>query len=268
MSVTVVQTCKNASVRCFDDEYLEVRCAAIEALAKLACKCEKMASGAANLLLDMLNEEVEIVRMQAMHALSQLATAGYLSVNDQHLHLFLGVVKDINPEMRKGGCNLLSTSQLPSFSIFHSVVCTLLTSLEHHPEDEDFVISTFSDLGQSHPTYTECIVEELIQKMQGYLNEEIGLDEPRFAAVLSLFLGAALSNSNIVSLIPARLLSYASFIRHKIPDNLPSFNLRPVALKSVQFSWSNSEKHPMTVPFQSWRRALHIPNPVAKRHNL
>lgn len=47
---------------------------------------------------------------------------------------FLGVVKDINPEMRKGGCNLLSTSQLPSFSIFHSVVCTLLTSLEHHPE--------------------------------------------------------------------------------------------------------------------------------------
>lgn len=105
-------------------------------------------------------------------------------------------------------------------------------------------------------------------QMQGYLNEEIGLDEPRFAAVLSLFLGAALSNSNIVSLIPARLLSYASFIRHKIPDNLPSFNLRPVALKSVQFSWSNSEKHPMTVPFQSWRRALHIPNPVAKRHNL
>jgi hypothetical protein len=68
-------------------DFYQVRCAAIEALAKLACKCEKMIFGAANLLLDMLNEEVEVVRMQAMHALSQLATAGYLSVHDQHLHL-------------------------------------------------------------------------------------------------------------------------------------------------------------------------------------
>jgi len=49
--------------------------------------CQKMVFGAASLLLDMLNEEVEVVRMQAMHALSQLATAGYLSVHDQHLHL-------------------------------------------------------------------------------------------------------------------------------------------------------------------------------------
>ena len=65
----------------------QVRCVAIEALAKLACKCERMVFGAANLLLDMLNEEVEVVRMQAMYALSQLATAGYLSVHDQHLHL-------------------------------------------------------------------------------------------------------------------------------------------------------------------------------------
>lgn len=60
---------------------------AVEALARLACKCDRMVFGAANLLLDMLNEEVEVVRMKAMHALSQLATAGHLSVHDQHLHL-------------------------------------------------------------------------------------------------------------------------------------------------------------------------------------
>lgn len=60
---------------------------AIEALASLACMCERMVFGAASLLLDMLNEEVEVVRMQAMHALTQLATAGYLSVHDQHLHM-------------------------------------------------------------------------------------------------------------------------------------------------------------------------------------
>lgn len=180
---------------------------AIEALASLACMCERMVFGAASLLLDMLNEEVEVVRMQAMHALSQLATAGYLSVHDQHLHMvrsgvisssaspgtsiinldvdqllfipggslsklcaiislgflrapseclvfsytislftpslniplnvglqFLSVVDDISSEMRKGGRNLLASSLLPSFSTFHSIVRSLLSSLEQHRE--------------------------------------------------------------------------------------------------------------------------------------
>ncbi|KAG0612256.1 hypothetical protein M758_6G013900 [Ceratodon purpureus] len=253
-----------AFVHGLEDEYLEVRCVAIEALAKLACKCERMVFGAANLLLDMLNEEVEVVRMQALSALSQLATSGYLSVHDQHLHLFLSVVEDISPEMRTGGRNLLASSRLPSFSTFHSIVRALLTSLEHHPEDEEGVISTFSVLGQTHPTYTECITQELLQEMQGYLNEEVGLDEPRFAAILSLFLGAGLSNSNIVSLIPARFLSYASFISHKLPDSLPSIKLRPVGLKSVRFSWTNREKLQMNAHVGIGRRVLHISNPAAR----
>lgn len=253
-----------AFVHGLEDEFLEVRCAAIEALAKLACKCEKMIFGAANLLLDMLNEDVEVVRMQAMHALSQLATAGYLSVHDQHLHLFLSVVEDINLEMRTGGRNLLASSKLPSLSTFHSIVRALLTSLEHHPEDEVGVISTFTALGQIHPTYTGCITEDLLPEMRGYLNEEVGLDEPRFAAILSLFLGAGHSNSNIISLIPPRFLSYASFISHKLPDSLPLIKLQPLGLGSVQFSWSNRAKRQMGAHFRARRRALYISNPVSR----
>lgn len=59
----------------------------MEALAKLACKCEGMVPGAVNLLLDMLNDEVEVVRGQAMQALSQLAMAGHMSVQEGHLHM-------------------------------------------------------------------------------------------------------------------------------------------------------------------------------------
>jgi hypothetical protein len=54
---------------------------AMEALAKLACKCAGMVPGAVNLLLDMLNDEVEVVRGQAMQALSRLAMAGHMSVH-------------------------------------------------------------------------------------------------------------------------------------------------------------------------------------------
>jgi hypothetical protein len=67
--------------------FLQVRTVAMEALAKLACGCEKMVPGAADLLLDMLNDEATSVRMQAMHALSRLAGTGHLSVLDNHLHM-------------------------------------------------------------------------------------------------------------------------------------------------------------------------------------
>ena len=32
-------------------------------------------------------------------------------------------------------------------------------------QDEEGVISTFSVLGQTHPTYTECITQELLQEV-------------------------------------------------------------------------------------------------------
>lgn len=97
--------------------------------------------------------------------------------------------------MRKGGRNLLASSRLSSFGTFHSIVRSLLSSLEQHPEvtppasfvisfvvtvvrfqeftcsfgsflqDEKGVVSTFSFLGQAHPTYTECIAQELLQEV-------------------------------------------------------------------------------------------------------
>ena len=60
---------------------------AMEALANLACTCENMVSGAVDLLLDMLNDEVVVVQLQAMQALSQVAMAGHMSVQDKHLHM-------------------------------------------------------------------------------------------------------------------------------------------------------------------------------------
>lgn len=60
---------------------------AMEALANLACTCGNMVPGAVDLLLDMLNDEVVVVRLQAMQALSQVAMAGHMSVHDNHLHM-------------------------------------------------------------------------------------------------------------------------------------------------------------------------------------
>lgn len=67
---------------------------------------------------------------------------------------------------------------------------------------------------------------------------EAGIDEPRCAALLSLFLGAGSSNPVFVSLIPAKLLSYATYLSHKLPTSLPVLKMCPLGLKTMQFVWS------------------------------
>ena len=67
---------------------------------------------------------------------------------------------------------------------------------------------------------------------------EAGIDEPRCAALLALFLGAGSSNPLFVSLIPAKLLSYATYLSHKLPTSLPVLKMCPLGLKTMQFVWS------------------------------
>lgn len=67
---------------------------------------------------------------------------------------------------------------------------------------------------------------------------ESGIDEPRCAALLALFLGAGSSNPLFVSLIPAKLLSYATYLSHKLPTSLPELKMCPLGLKTMQFAWS------------------------------
>lgn len=78
-------------------------------------------------------------------------------------------------------------------------------------------------------------------QMRGFLKGDFGLDEPRCAAILSLFLAAGTLNSTMISLIPANFLSYASLIRHKLPSSLPLLNIWPLGFKTMQFAWSNRE---------------------------
>lgn len=67
---------------------------------------------------------------------------------------------------------------------------------------------------------------------------EAGIDEPRCASLLALFLGAGSSNPLFVSLIPAKLLSYATYLSHKLPTSLPVLKMCPLGLKTMQFVWS------------------------------
>jgi integrator complex subunit 4 len=56
-------------------------------LGALAKFSSQYAEKALDLLMDMLNDDTEIVRLQALQALFHMATYGYFSMQEKHMHM-------------------------------------------------------------------------------------------------------------------------------------------------------------------------------------
>jgi integrator complex subunit 4 len=68
---------------------LQVRAAACNSLGALAKFSTQYAQKSVDLLMDMMNDHTEAVRLETLQALLYMATYGYLSVQEQHMHLVL-----------------------------------------------------------------------------------------------------------------------------------------------------------------------------------
>lgn len=64
-----------------------MRTAACTSLGALAKFSGQYAEKALDLLMDMLNDDTEIVRLQALQALFHMATYGYFSMQEKHMHM-------------------------------------------------------------------------------------------------------------------------------------------------------------------------------------
>ncbi|KAL2632120.1 hypothetical protein R1flu_016806 [Riccia fluitans] len=220
-----------------EDEFWEVRLAAVKALAKLGIASEKMGSGALVLVVDMINDDSSSVRHRTIQALASLARAGRLVVNQPHLHMFQGVLEDSSVDIRKAGLDLLSSITLPSISSLKETVRAVLTSFEKHPEDEESSFTALEKLGFSHGNYTECIISELLQELRGLLNKESGLDDPQCVGILVLILAAATSNAKIISAVPPHILGLERFVKDRFRSSLPSVVFQPIGFQSVRYTW-------------------------------
>ncbi|KAH9561756.1 hypothetical protein CY35_05G039100 [Sphagnum magellanicum] len=184
-------------------------------------------ASAAGAFVHGLEDEFSEVRTVAMEALAKLA-CGCEKMVPGAADLLLDMLNDEATSVRIQAMHALSRLAGTGH----------LSVLDNHLHmDEESVTWAVGCLGQVHPTYAECMTDELLQEMQIFLNGDTGFDEPRCPAILVLFLAAATSNPTVLSLMPPKLLSYARLIRHKLPSSLPLLHIWPTGSKTVQFRW-------------------------------
>nr|XP_029120263.1 protein SIEL isoform X2 [Elaeis guineensis] len=178
-----------AFVHGIEDEFYEVRTIACQSLGMLATFSIQFADNALNLLMDMLNDDAEAVRLQTLQTLFHMATHDHLRVQEKHMDMFLGLLADISALIRRAARKVLQLMMLPDIETFKSAINCLITNLETYPE-----------------IVPSC--------------GELSLDSPRVAAIVVLFISSSISNEHLTCNIPVAIFSYAVSLVGRISCSL------------------------------------------------
>ncbi|OEL12832.1 Protein SIEL [Dichanthelium oligosanthes] len=192
-----------------EDEFYQVRTAACTSLGVLTKFSSQYAERALDLLMDMMNDDTEAVRLQTLQALFHMATYGYLSMQEKHMHMFLGLLVDGNALIRNAAHKILGLVNLPKLQMFKSAVDGLITSLEKNPEEQDIYGILFS-IGKNHGSFSANIAKHLAKEIAMASGGELILDKPRIKALLMVSISAPFSDDKHKKLdTPSIIFSHA-----------------------------------------------------------
>ncbi|XWS55469.1 hypothetical protein CRYUN_Cryun09bG0002800 [Craigia yunnanensis] len=198
-----------AFVHGLEDEFSEVRMSACYSLRTLTVFSLQFAGEALNLLMDMLNDDSTVARLQALDTMHHMATSDHLKVEEIHMHRFLSTLFDNSSVIRSATRKILKLAKLSKLELFRLCIDGLLGNLETYPQDEVDVFSVLFHIGRNHGKFTVHMIEEVSPQVEPAFGGKLGFDSTRVAAFLVLAISAPLSYEKDVHGVPPRIFSYA-----------------------------------------------------------
>ncbi|GBG71361.1 hypothetical protein CBR_g8780 [Chara braunii] len=229
-------------IHALEDEFKEVRLAAIDSITKLGKGCSAFAKRASGFLLDMLSDEFHSVRVRAANALLEM-TVSY-DVKGDEVQGALTLAAEKSRDSRQAGYRLLVASRYGCLGSIRAAVRALLEAHSRNPQDEPEILFVLWSIGRNNPWLIECLSDELLQEANGILDGEGSIDDLAYVARLVLLLSAATSrNRNVMSLLPSHMFEHARILASKIshiPLNLDVCVLSHGVNSYIAFSSSSS----------------------------
>ncbi len=204
-----------AFVHALEEEFAEVRLAALESICELSLKSKAFASDALEYVADMLHDESSDVRLKTIHCLRRMG-AVCARLQSEHLVMLLFLLSESAPHIRRAVQMLLQEVIHPDTTAFRNTVLCLCNNLARYPQDWEDVLEALVGLGKGHPVLCELLVEQLLGlDHPGFLVQERTVSDRRYVATLMLLTSAASGNPRISALMPPLALKHAEYLRNK-----------------------------------------------------
>ncbi|KAK7484410.1 hypothetical protein BaRGS_00024295, partial [Batillaria attramentaria] len=209
-----------AFVHGLEDEYLEVRNASLDSLCELAYQSPRFALMCLDSIIDMVNDEIESVRLNTINSLRKLSR--HLVLRDDQLEIILGVLQDFSFTSREALRGLLGDIRMGTRESINSTIMALLDNLRRYPEDRTSVWSCSQRIGQHHPQLTMMLAEELLCLHPYFDSPEPDMEDPAYVAVLLAVFNAAALCPTMVALFPEHTRRHYAYLRSSLPELVPA----------------------------------------------
>ncbi|KAJ3699450.1 hypothetical protein LUZ61_003155 [Rhynchospora tenuis] len=198
-----------AYIHGIEDEFYEVRKAACRSLGIHAVMSIKFADDSINYLMDLMNDDSESVRLEALDSLFHMAAHGCLNVQEKHMHMFLGLLTDMSSLVRSGARKILQLMKLPKLEMFKCTVNELIANLEKYPEEEEGIFFALFSLGKNHREFSLNVAKDLAKQIERTSKGDLTFAKPSMAATLVVCIASPLSENETAPDTPVVLFSYA-----------------------------------------------------------
>lgn len=166
-----------AFIHGLEDEFYDVRMAALESLCTLAQAFPSFAHKCLDFLVDMFNDEIQEIRLKAIQCLTKISRNGIILREDQ-IDIVLALLEDFSIDIREELHLMLGNCRLSSKTALGSTINNLLSNLKKYPSDRDSVWRCFQKLGQNNVNLTLAMVTELLAIHPFLKLTEKSLDNP------------------------------------------------------------------------------------------
>lgn len=165
-----------ALVHGLEDEFLEVRTAAVDSLCKLAIANPKFAVLSLDFLVDMFNDEIEDVRLRAISSLT--AISKHITLREDQLETMLSSLEDYSVEVREGLHVMLGVCHVSTQNCLLMVVQKVLDVLSKYPQDKFSAFGCMQRIGAKHPEICMSLVTQLLQDHPFFDSAEKDVEDP------------------------------------------------------------------------------------------
>ncbi|PFX32501.1 integrator complex subunit 4-like [Stylophora pistillata] len=208
-----------AFVHGLEDEFMEVRSAAVDSLCELAYRNSSFAVQSLDFLADMMNDEIESVRLSAINSLRKISQ--HIQLREDQLETLLGVLEDFSGDTREAVRELLCHCVFATRACLHAAIHALLGNLSKYPQDKSSIWRCSKFLGEKHQHIASSLVPELLSTHPFFATPEPSIDDPAYVAILILVFNATAKSPTMLAMFPDHTTRHYAYLRDSQPDLVP-----------------------------------------------
>ncbi|XP_046969823.1 integrator complex subunit 4 [Vanessa cardui] len=208
-----------AFVHGLEDELMEVRTAAVEAVCQLSMENPVFATTSLDFLVDMFNDEIEDVRLRAIDSLTRISH--HIVLREDQLEIILGALEDYSMDVREGLHRMLGSCTVASKTCLEMCIDKILENLKRYPQDKRSTFRCVQRMGSKHATLVLPLTTRLLAVHPFFDMPEPDVEDPAYMCVLVLVLNAAAHCTTMLPLFEEHTVKHYTYLRDTMPHLVP-----------------------------------------------